>query len=758
MIGSEGRSTQPFDDVTGKNTEIVRFRPEGIESGDRRVLLGLGRFARSLQTPDRRIGRLVPLPVRAGRFAQHRRRRELVEKIVGNLKGETGMSAVLADLALARFIGPAEDGADLAGGLNQRAGLAGMDAPNLFAAERLALGANVRHLAADQAARPTRRRQQSKGRQADLRVRRSIREHFEGSSEKGVSGQDGETLVELNVKGGAAAPQRVVVDRREIVVHQRKTVHQLDRTPRIERGFGLATRRDGGGHAERGANPFAGAEHGVPHRLEKLGRIGIAFEQRGQTGIGPFGISAQPSLSVHLPSVPAARLPYSEVRPFRGIGGTLGSRHRYNPRMAEIRPFRGLRYAPSAGPLPQLVAPPYDVLSPEERDAYAAKSPHNVVHLTLPEGKADDRSKMVKYAKSAALLAEWRREGALKREESPSFYRYTQSFTTDTGLEKSRTALLALIKVEPYERGVVLPHEQTFPKHKEDRLRLLEATRTHLESIFGLFEDEDAALHGTIRSAPASDSQAVSDEAGVDHQFERIDDPDAGAAIAAAFQAKRIWIADGHHRYETAVNFRAALGERPGPVAEDYMMMALSSMSDPGLELMPTHRMLAELPIGLAKLEPLLQTRFNVRRVPNVQLVPELHRLAESGHMVFGVALPGGSGYILTLADPHQALKWIPGEGSDRLKMLDVTVLHRVIFEQLLGLSGTDYAQYTRDASEAIGKVGHGIAASFLMNPPSVEDMKFIALGGEKMPQKSTYYYPKLLSGLVFWSLADFEA
>lgn len=425
--------------------------------------------------------------------------------------------------------------------------------------------------------------------------------------------------------------------------------------------------------------------------------------------------------------------------------------------MAEIRPFRGLRYSPSAGSLSNLVAPPYDVLNAEERDAYAAKSPHNIVHLTIPEGKEDDRSKMVKYARSSALLAEWRRDGALKLDETPSLYRYTQTFSTpDSDEPKARTAVLALLKVEPYEKGVVLPHEQTFPKHKEDRLRLLEATRTHLESIFGLYEDAGASLHKKIASAPAADSSAVTTDDGIEHRFERIDDADACRELSAGFEGRKVWIADGHHRYETALNFRAALGEKDGPVAEDYMMMALSSMSDPGLVLLPTHRMLAELPIGPAKLEPLLQNKFNARRVPNTQLVPELARLSAPDCRVFGVALPGGTGYVLTLHDPSKALRWIGGEGSDRLKTLDVTILHKVIFEGMLGLSGIDYCSYTRDAGEAISKVAHGVAASFLMNPPTVEDMRQIALGGEKMPQKSTYYYPKLLSGLALWSLSDF--
>jgi uncharacterized protein (DUF1015 family) len=425
--------------------------------------------------------------------------------------------------------------------------------------------------------------------------------------------------------------------------------------------------------------------------------------------------------------------------------------------MAEIRPFRGLRYGPAAGPLSQLIAPPYDVLSSEERDAYAVKSPHNVVHLTLPEAKSDDRSKMVKYARSAALLAEWRREKTLKLDEEASFYRLTQTFASaESDVPHVRTALLGLIKVEPYDKGVVLPHEETFPKHKEDRLRLLEATRTHLESIFGLFEDEGGALHKSIASAPAAESDAVVTEDGIEHRFERIEDPEVCRTLSASFQGRKVWIADGHHRYETAVNFRAELGPKAGAVAEDYMMMALASMSDPGLVLLPTHRMLSELPVGLARIEPLLQTRFHTRRVPNAQIVPELRRLAADDCRVMGVALPGGWGYMITLANPREALKWVEGESSERLKLLDVSILHKVIFEKLLGISSLDCCSYTRDAGEAIGKVGHGVAASFLMNPPSVQDMREIALSGEKMPQKSTYYYPKLPSGLAFWSLSDF--
>jgi uncharacterized protein (DUF1015 family) len=427
--------------------------------------------------------------------------------------------------------------------------------------------------------------------------------------------------------------------------------------------------------------------------------------------------------------------------------------------MAVIRPFQGTRYGPQAGEIENLVAPPYDVLSQEERDAYAAKNPHNIVHLTLPEQKSDDRSKFVKYARSAAALADWRRQGVLMAEERPVFYRYVQTFKIP-GEQQAvvRKSIIALIKTEPYEKGVVLPHEQTFPKHKEDRLRILEATRAHLECIFGLFEDEGGKVFNRIESAPASMAADVTTEDGVRHVLETIEDQGVIADLEAALTDKKVWIADGHHRYETTCTFREAMGPRDGLIAEDFMMMALSSMSDPGLVLLPTHRILSTLPVPERELDDVLQRNFNVRKMSNGDLMSSISELDASDTRAFGVALPSGMGLLATLDRPEEVLRFIDSDDSDDLKLLDVTILHKLIFEKLLGITGLESISYTRDPQEAVNAVKNGSAASFLMNPPTVEDMKRIALGGEKMPQKSTYYYPKILSGLVVWSLSDFNA
>lgn len=419
--------------------------------------------------------------------------------------------------------------------------------------------------------------------------------------------------------------------------------------------------------------------------------------------------------------------------------------------MATVRPFRGLRYTDAAGSIADVVAPPYDVISASERETLAARSPRNIVHLTLPEQQADDRSKFVKYARCAAALEEWRRDGTLSPEPKPAFYRYTQAFDV-AGERMTRTKLVTTIKVEPYSEGVVLPHEQTFPKHKEDRLRVLEATRSHLECIFGLYEDDDKAIHALVTGASgAIVADFKTPEDGIHHKLEVIDDPSTCSAISQAIAPKKVWIADGHHRYETALAFRQQLGERAGLVAEDFMMMALCSISDPGLVLLPTHRILKTMPVDAHGLEERLSTVFDVAPCDNDRLMEAI-----AGKHAFGVALPGGRGLTATVRDLDALAQTIEGPGGSDLKRLDVSVLHSVIFSRILGLEGVDFFGYTRIETEALDAVSQGSPASFLMNPPSVQDMRNIAAAGDFMPQKSTYYYPKLLSGLVLWSLKDF--
>lgn len=428
--------------------------------------------------------------------------------------------------------------------------------------------------------------------------------------------------------------------------------------------------------------------------------------------------------------------------------------------MAIVAPFTALRFSDSAGDLKNLTAPPYDVLSPTERNQYAEKSPYNTVWLTLPERLDDDRSQFVRYARSAARLADWKQEGILKTETEPSIYRYRQAFVHPiTGQQLNREQTICLIKVEPYENGIVLPHEQTFPKHKEDRLRLLEATRTHLECIYGLYQDAQKKVSEALENALFAEIAKVETNDGVIHQLERCTDDDSIAAFINTMQNEKVWIADGHHRYETALNFRQQLGHQTSLIAEDFMMIALSPMHDPGLIILPTHRILkGEIP-PRPEIETKLRVHFNVRAVGNNALPEEVRTLERPETRVFGIVLPPQSGYLAVMAEPEKAATLVETEGSIHLRSLDVSILHDLIIKKVFGVEGTDRLEYTRDAEEAIERVESGEAsAAFISNPPSVEDMRAIAQGGEKMPQKSTYYYPKLLSGLVFWSLSDFRS
>jgi uncharacterized protein (DUF1015 family) len=428
--------------------------------------------------------------------------------------------------------------------------------------------------------------------------------------------------------------------------------------------------------------------------------------------------------------------------------------------MATIRPFRGLRFSVDPNRLANIVAPPYDVISPAQRDELAKQDDLNVVRLTLPEQNKDDRSKFVKYARSASQLEEWRREGEIKREDQPAYYRYTQKFSVPgTNEVFERTKLVVTIKVEPYDKKVVLPHEQTFPKHKEDRMRILEATRSHLECIFGLYEDPNQELHTLVSNAPGEElCDIVTTEDGIEHRFDRIVDANAISEITNAMVDKSVWIADGHHRYETALAFRENLGEKPGLIAEDFMMMALCSISDPGLVLLPTHRILKSMSVSADELKGRLMEQFVVTEVSNSQLMSELQRIEKNGSRALGIALPGGTGLVAEIRNLDQLVKEMAGTGGEDLQRLDVSILHGYVFAKLLGLIGHDFFTYTRLEQEALDAVENGSPAAFLMNPPTVDDMRRIAIGGDFMPQKSTYYYPKLLSGMVMWSLKDFEA
>jgi len=341
--------------------------------------------------------------------------------------------------------------------------------------------------------------------------------------------------------------------------------------------------------------------------------------------------------------------------------------------MAVVKPFRALRYDEAvAGPLETLVAPPYDVITPEQRDELRARSPHNVVRLTLPDSEDE----------AGRELEEWRAQGALV-EEPPAVWALEQAYVGPDGIARRRFGIVASLKVEPYETGTVLPHERTHRGPKEGRLRLLRATRVQLEPIFLLY-DGPAPLERPDREPDLEVEGA---------KLWRIDDP----SIVRAFDDKQLLIADGHHRYETAVAFH----EEEGTPASAQMLVVLVSTSDPGLEIFPTHRLFAE-PKELAS-----ETNGGAE-------VTEVTR--DGSRVVHG---PEG--------------------------ILDV---------QFVDTLGHDGISYTADAAEAERRVRDGEAAvAYLLRPTRIEDVFAYARRGEVLPQKTTYFFPKLISGLLFHPL-----
>lgn len=422
--------------------------------------------------------------------------------------------------------------------------------------------------------------------------------------------------------------------------------------------------------------------------------------------------------------------------------------------MAVVRPFRGLRFDPAvAGPLEACLAPPYDVISPERHRRLLARSPHNIVHVDLPPAREGDRPD-AKYARAAETYRAWRRQEALRRDPRPAVY-LTE---TDVGGGRVRRGLFAAVGLVPFEAGVVLPHERTLAGPKADRLALMETTRAALSPIFSLYRDPDgrvASLLAPVFARPPA--LAVTDPDGVGHRLWVADDPDLTAAVAAAFEAKRLYIADGHHRYETALAYHRAHPDLP---AAGFVPMTLTALEDPGIAVLPTHRVLHGVQaLRLATLAERLAPR--VRGVPVAGPLPSLLAdLAEAGRRGPAILAVGreatGLAYLrLEWADPAAIAQRSPRE------RLDVTLLERDVLIGVFGASPESIAReehlrYVKDAAEAARMVElEGAAHAFLLNGTPAEAVVAVAEAGETMPQKSTFFAPKLPTGLVVLPLDE---
>lgn len=428
--------------------------------------------------------------------------------------------------------------------------------------------------------------------------------------------------------------------------------------------------------------------------------------------------------------------------------------------MAEIRPFRGLRYDPArAGALDTLIAPPYDVISPAQQEALYAASPYNIVRLELGREEGEAR-----YANAAALLAQWRRDGVLVPEGRPALYLYEQRFTID-GQRYRRRAIIGRVRLEPFETGAIRPHEYTLSGPKEDRLRLLEATRTQVSPVYTLYR---AGADDPLR-ALAMPSAAVSatDRAGEEHILAPITDPEVHAAFARYLRERPLYIADGHHRYETALHYRdqrrAAAATWTGDEPENFVMMALTPHDDPGLVILPIHRLVHRpLPPGTPER---LQRYFHLTLLPwqseadETAALERLRAYAAARPAFVAAGVYPGRLLLMTQRDAAAVAALMPAERSAAWRALAVNVLQYGVLQAALGIdldaiAAGGVVSFTENAREALAELRTGRAtAAFLLNPTRVEEVFAVADAGDRMPQKSTFFYPKLGTGLVLNAL-----
>ncbi len=409
--------------------------------------------------------------------------------------------------------------------------------------------------------------------------------------------------------------------------------------------------------------------------------------------------------------------------------------------MANVYPFRSLRYAPNKVPLEKVVTQPYDKISKDMQERYYALHPNNIIRIVLGKAGPEDSATNSVYTRAAAYLKEWRASGILEQIPEQAFFAYFQRFAVPGTTEiRTRKGFVGLGRLEDYANKVVFPHERTLTGPKKDRLELLRHTRTHFEQIFMLYEDPVRKIDGLLDeiSVRVPDIQ-LDDEYGVQHTMWSIADPQSATLIQREMADKKLIIADGHHRYETGLAYR---NETDGQQGSNRLPMTFFNMSSPGLTILPTHRVVSNLP------------GFDSRTL--------LERAAAffdpgKGDLTIEVFVDGKSSFIHLKSSLD--LGQLMPDLSPRQRGLDVVVLHRLILEKCLGITEDavkkeSHITYVRERDSALTAVRQGKAqAAFLLNPTRLDQMRDIAYEGNVMPQKSTDFYPKVLSGLTMYAL-----
>ncbi len=433
--------------------------------------------------------------------------------------------------------------------------------------------------------------------------------------------------------------------------------------------------------------------------------------------------------------------------------------------MADVQPLRGIHYADQfVSDVAQLVTPPFDVISQEAQARYYARSPYNIIRLELPRDEPGDTTLNNRYTRAAATFAEWRLNAILRQETMPCYYLYQQRFTYD-GQAYTRTSLLARVRLEPWSTHVILPHEYTLQKLKDDRLLLMRACAANFSPIMCMYNDPQSRLRRLLSSYADQAAIQFIDEAGEEHRLHPITDLEQVALIQDFFSERQLYIADGHHRYETALNYREEIRERRKELdagdAVNFVLMALIDVDDPGFLILPTHRLLFGLsPEALASLSSeRLAQYFTVEALgalgASATLQEIVQRLAQAGkEQPSLVVITPEFRWLLSLNEQGRSRMMHSGH-SEAWNNLDVAIAQTLILEDLLGIGQQDmiagtHVQFTHEAREALEAVQTGKAqAAILLNGTRVRQVCDVALADDRMPQKSTYYYPKLITGLV---------
>ena len=429
--------------------------------------------------------------------------------------------------------------------------------------------------------------------------------------------------------------------------------------------------------------------------------------------------------------------------------------------MAHIEPFQAFRYDPSQVTLADVVTQPYDKVSPAMQERYYSASPYNLVRIILGKRNATDGADDNPYTRAAGSFRDWRRDGIFRQDTKASLYRYAQTFSrpgSETQLE--RKGFIALGRLEDYSANVVFRHEQTLAKPKADRLDLLRATRAHFGQIFMLYSDPAGEIETSLATADSPTSE-VTDEYGVVHRLWQISDPKVIESARAAMLDKKLIIADGHHRYETALTYRnerrSQAGKAAGP--HDFVMMTFVNLENPGLVILPTHRVVHSLSgFSMDSFRAGACDYFSVEEADaNVNARRATAMLREAGHTGTSF-LVAGRDKVFLLSRPKAPASAF-GDLSFRQQGLDVVQLHKCLLENVLGISeqavrDQKNVTYIRETSDALDMVRSGQAdAAFIMNPARMQQVRDIAFSNEVLPQKSTDFYPKLLSGLTVYAL-----